>query len=130
MQQQTAQQTTCNPQLNQQPPIPSAPADLDSSKEETSYLGDFYRWSRESKTIKTESQFKVSYHQERRIGTANWALFSSKEETVKYTEVQNAKKNRKRKKYWQQQIKSLAWALATLLLIGSIYSQTNMYQQA
>ena len=46
-------------------------------------VNEIYRWSRESKTIKTESQFKVSYHQERRVGTANWALFSSNEETVK-----------------------------------------------
>ena len=80
---------------NQQPLTPSAPVDQDSSKRETSYLGDFYRWSRESKTTRTKSQFKVSFHQERRIGTTNWALFSSNEETVKYTEVQYANKNGK-----------------------------------
>ena len=52
----------CAMQSNQQPSTPSAPADQDSSKRETSYLGDFYRWSRESKTTKTKGQFKVSYH--------------------------------------------------------------------
>ena len=67
---------------------------LDSSKEETSYLGDFYKWSRKSKAIKTEGRIKVSYHQEKRIGTTNWVLFSNKKETVKYTEEQDTSKNK------------------------------------